>query len=169
MKANWKGMHGRDNFQKLFEYVCSLEHVHALATYFYDENYDELLFDPAFGNTVHHKMKQALKRALWIEDGKYLQSWFGLPDDKSYGSLKKLRLAVDDDIFAVGNRYEITVQNSGEPFIAEINEMEVYRTIYTDENLFTAIGIEGCVAIDVALAKRGGRGLKPWWNHSTVL
>lgn len=147
--------YGRDNFQKLFEYVCSLEHVQALATDFCDENFDELLFDPAFGNKVHHKMKQALKRALWIEDGKYLQSWFGLPDGKSYGSLKKLRLAVDDDIFAVGNRYEITVQNSGEPFIAEINEMEVYRTIYTDENLFTAIGIEGCVAIDIALAKGG--------------
>ena len=117
-------------------------------------------------------MKQTLKRALWIEDGKYLQSWFGLPDGKSYASLKKLRLAVVDDIFAVGNRYEITVQNSGEPFIAEINEMEVYRTICTDENLFTAIGIEGCVAIDIALAVqrgRGGGGLKPWWNHTTVL
>ena len=113
-------------------------------------------------------MKQALKRALWIEDGKYLQSWFGLPDGKSYASLKKLRLAVVDDIFAVGNRYEITVQNSGEPFIAEINEMEVYRTIYTDENLFTAIGIEGYVAIDIALAIQRG-GLKPWWNHNTVL
>ena len=105
-------MLGRDNFQKLFEYVCSLEYVHALATDFYDENYDELLFDPAFGNTVHHKMKQALKRALWIEDGKYLQSWFGLPDGKSYGSLKKLRLAVDDDIFAVGNRYSSSLCSS---------------------------------------------------------
>ena len=26
--------YGRDNFQKLFEYVCSLEHVQALATDF---------------------------------------------------------------------------------------------------------------------------------------
>ena len=145
---------GKLKFQKLFDYVYSLEHVQALATDFCDENNDELLFDPAFGNTVHHKMKQALKRALWIEDGRYLQSWFGLPDGKSYGSLKKLRLAADD-VFAVGNRYEITVQNSGEPFIAEINEMEVYRTIYTDKNLFTAIVIEGCVAIDITLAKGG--------------
>ena len=103
-------------------------------------------------------MKQALRRALWIEDRKYLQSWFGLPDGKSYGSLKKLQLAVDDDVFAFGNIYEITVQNSGEPLITEINEMEVYRTIYTDEDPFTAIGIEGCVAIDIALAKRGRRG-----------
>ena len=67
------------NFQKLFDYVCSLEgHVQALATDFCDENNEELLFDPAFGNTVHHKMKQALKRTLWIENGKYLQFWFGL-------------------------------------------------------------------------------------------
>ena len=47
--------------------------------------------------------------------------------------------------------------------------MEVYRTIYTDENLFTAIGIEGCAAIDIALAGGGGGELKPWWNHTTVL
>ena len=39
--------YGRENLQKLFEYVCSLEHVQALATDFCDENYDELLFDPA--------------------------------------------------------------------------------------------------------------------------
>ena len=58
-------------------------------------------------------------------------------------------------MFAVGNRYEITVQSSAEPLIAEINEMEVCRSIYTDENLSTAIGIEGCVAIDIALAKGG--------------
>lgn len=144
--------YGKENFEKLFDYVCSLEHVQALAT---DENNDELLFDSAFGNTIHHKIKQALKKALWKEDGKYLQCWFGLPDGKAYGSLQKLELAVDDDVFALGNRYAITVQSSGQQFIAELNEMEVYRSIYTDEHLFTTIGIEGCVSIDIALAKGG--------------
>ena len=57
--------------------------------------------------------------------------------------------------FALGNRYAITVQNSGQQFIAELNETEVYRSIYTDEHLFTTIGIEGCVSIDIALAKGG--------------
>ena len=39
--------------------------------------------------------------------------------------------------------------------VAELNEIEVYRSIYTDEHLFNAIGIEGCVTIDIALAKGG--------------
>ena len=152
-KEGQLGKYGKENFEKLFDYVCSLEHVQALAS---DENNDELLFDSAFANTIHLKIKQALKKALWKEDGQHLLRWFGLPDGKAYGPLQKLELAVDDDMpFALGNRYAITVQNSGQQFIAELNETEVYRSIYTDEHLFTAIGIEGCVSIDIALAKGG--------------
>ena len=49
--------------------------------------------------------------------------------------------------------------------VAELNEIEVYRSIYTDEHLFNAIGIEGCVTIDIALAREE---LKPWWNRTIV-
>ena len=140
--------YGKENFEKLFGYVCSLEHVEALAS---DENY-ELLFDSAFGNTVHNKIKQALRKALWKDDGQYLQCWFGLPEGRSYGSLQKLEL-VEEDAFELGNRFAITVEIDGQEFAAELNEIEVYRSIYTDEHLFNAIDIEGCVTIDIALAK----------------
>lgn len=62
--------YGKENFDKLFGYVCSSEHVEALAS---DENYNDLLFDSAFRNTVHHKIKQALRKALRRDDGQYLQ------------------------------------------------------------------------------------------------
>ena len=47
--------------------------------------------------------------------------------------------------------------------------MEVYCTIYTDENLFTAIGIEGYVATDIALAKGGGGGEGDWSHGGIIL
>lgn len=106
-KEGQLGKYGKENFEKLFDYVCSLEHVQALAS---DENNDELLFDSAFANTIHLKIKQALKK----EDGQHLLRWFGLPDGKAYGPLQKLELAVDDDMpFALGNRYAITVKILG--------------------------------------------------------
>ena len=62
--------YGKENFKDLFGYVCSLRHVGALTR---DDNYNNLLFYSAFGNTVHHKTKQALTKALWRDDGQYLQ------------------------------------------------------------------------------------------------
>ena len=53
--------YGKENFELLFSYGCSLERIRALAS---DENYDNLVFDSVFGNTVHHKIKQALRKAL---------------------------------------------------------------------------------------------------------
>ena len=41
------------------------------------------------------------------------------------------------------------------PIKAKLNEEAVYKSIYTDETLYNTIGVEGCVAIDIALAKGG--------------
>ena len=53
--------------------------------------------------------------------------------------------------------YELTVEDNQLPIKAKLNEETVYKRIYTDETLYNAIGVEGCVAIDIALAK--GRNL----------
>lgn len=168
-KEGQLGKYDKENFEKLFDYVCSLEHVQAIAS---DENNDKLLFDSAFANTIHLKIKQALKKALCKEDGQHLLCWFGLPDENAYGPLQKLELAVDDDMpFALGNRYAITVQNSGLQFIADLNEKEVYRSIYTVHCTLTSTYLPPLVSKAVFQStlhwQRGE--LKPWWNHTIAL
>lgn len=41
------------------------------------------------------------------------------------------------------------------PIKAKLNEEAVYKSIYTDDILYNAIGVEGCVAMDIAMAKGG--------------
>jgi hypothetical protein len=98
-------------------------------------------------------LKQALKKALWSTSGQYLMSWFLLP--KSYGCLKKLTLAETGIGNVFANTYELTMERNQQPIKAKLNEEAVYKSIYTDETLYNAIGVEGCVAIDIALAKGG--------------
>ena len=47
------------------------------------------------------------------------------------------------------------MQDNQLPIKAKLNEEAVYKNIYTDKTLYNAIGVEGCVAIDIALAKGG--------------
>ena len=80
-------------------------------------------------------------------------SWFLLP--KSYGCLKKLTLAETGIGNVFANTYELTMERNQQPIKAKLNEEAVYKSIYTDETLYNAIGVESCVAIDTALAKGG--------------
>lgn len=154
--------YGLEHFQRFFSYICSLRHVHHLSN-----NEDEdACFEPVFGGTVFHKMKQALKDYLWNTSGQHLMSWFSLP--KSSGCLK--RLSLNDDLnVSVGkksfnlpcfnNTYVLIVEGIEQPIKAKLNEAAVYNSIYKDGPLFNAIGVEGCVAIDIALAKGGSEAI----------
>ncbi len=145
--------YGRDNFQKIFSYVCSLPHVKRLSE---AEGHEKSLFDEALANTVFHNIRQALKHFLCKEDDGHLKSWFNLPQDKTAGHLVKMEIADEDDVpFSLGNLFSVTLENAKKPFSVHLNEDEVYKSIYTNEELFDAIGIEGCICIDIALSKGG--------------
>ena len=133
-----------------FRYICSLRHVRQL-TGLRSNDDEEVCFEPGLGAITLHKLKQALKKALWSTSGQYLMSWFLLP--KSYGCLKKLTLAETGIGNVFANTYELTMERNQQPIKAKLNEEAVYKSIYTDETLYNAIGVEGCVAIDIALAK----------------
>ncbi|CAB4015439.1 Hypothetical predicted protein [Paramuricea clavata] len=139
----------RDHVKKL---SCDLEEV-------------DLLFDPAFAHIVLHKIKQALKLFLWKNKGKYPMKWFSLSstEPKSYGPLTELSINDNESVqsqdeegnkYWLGNLYSLTF-GSEKPIHAELNEAAVYDSIYCDEEIYSAIGIEGCVTIDIALAKGG--------------
>ena len=80
-------------------------------------------------------------------------SWFLLP--KSYGCLKKLTLTETSIGNVFANTYELTMERNQQPIKVKLNEEAVYKSIYTDETLYNAIGVQGCLAIDIALAKGG--------------
>ena len=120
------------------------------------EGLEESLFDEALANTVLHNIKQALKQFLWKKDGDHLKSWFNLPENEAAGHLVKMEIADEDGMpFCLGNVFAVTLENSKKPVRVQLNEDAVYRSIYADEALFDATGVEGCICIDIALAKGG--------------
>ena len=144
--------YGRENFAKFFQYICNLPQVKRLTEEYETE---ELFFHPSLASAVFHRMKQALKTYLWRDDGSHLATWFGLPSGKTYSGLSKLEIAGDNTEFSLARSFLVTVKNMRKSLKAHLNEGEVYHTIFTDEALFGAIGIEGCICLDIALAKGG--------------
>ena len=146
-------LYGLKNFEKFFQYVCSLPLIKRL----YESREDEeLLFDPALAATVFRKFKMALRRFLWKEDSDQLLDWFNLPEKDAYECLEKLEIVSDNcKSFCFANCYAVTVKNVQKPFITSLNEEEVFRSIYTNTQLYEDIGLEGCISVDVALAKGG--------------
>jgi hypothetical protein len=145
-------LYGRKDFERFYAYVCSLPHIVDLATK------EELFLDAALGNTIFHRMKQALKSYLWKDTGEHLAKWFYLssPCQQRLKKLEKIDPSSDTSVSCLSNTYLLTLEDtSGRPFKAKLNEAQVYHSIYTDERLFNEIGCEGCITIDIALAKGG--------------
>ena len=148
---------GKEEFEKFFAYVCSLDHVQKLR-----REYDnaDLLLSVEFSQIDFHKIKSSLKTFLWKRDGGYPELRFSLPSiaPNVYGPLIKLQLTTDTcqegKPYCLGNMYSLTFQGVKEPILAELNEEAVYHSIYCDEKVYDAMGI-GCVATDIALAKGG--------------
>ena len=139
-------LHRRKDFERFYSYICSLPHIKELALI------EELSFDPAFANIIFHKMKQALKLFLWKDSGEHLMKWFSLtlPSPARMMKLQKVDQSTDTSV---------TLEGSSRPTKVMLNEIEVYRSIYTDETLFNSIGHEGRIAIDIALAKGGSEAV----------
>ena len=92
--------------------------------------------------------------------------WFSLSsteEAKFYGPLTELSISdkVNESVqsedkkantYYLGNVYSLRF-GSEKPIHAELNKPAVYESIYCDEEIYSAIGIEGAIAIDIALAK----------------
>ena len=113
----------------------------------FDEDDEEICFHAVFGSTVFCKIKQGLKKYLWRSSGEHLTSWFSLT--KSHGCLTKLSQTDDlnfskdskDSLPCFTNTYMLTLEGSQETIQAKLNEVAVYKSIYSDEELFKAIGV----------------------------
>lgn len=146
--------YGAQNFSIFFGYVCSLPHIKRLSK---EEGYEESLFQPALAHTVFYKFKTALKQYLWREDPvEHLVSWFNLPPNEIYACLEKFEIAKDTTTdFSFKTAFCLNTKNSTKPIIASLDEDAVLKSVFTDETLYNAIGLEACACLDIALAKGG--------------
>lgn len=136
----------RMEFNQFFEYVCSLPHIKELV----QNSTDTLKFQGALSDVVYFDIKQGLKQKLWSDGGETIAKWFGL--EKSHGPLKKI-CEIPTVTFSPQKTYRLEFSNKIE--IKTLNEKELYKSIYTDEALYDSIGAEGCIAMDIAMAKGG--------------
>jgi hypothetical protein len=146
--------YGAQNFSIFFGYVCSLPHIKRLRK---EEGYEESLFQPALAHTVFYKFKTGLKQYLWREDPvEHLVSWFNLPPNEIYACLEKFEITKDTTTdFSFKTAFCLNTKNSTKPIIASLDEDAVLKSVFTDETLYNAIGLEACACLDIALDKGG--------------
>jgi hypothetical protein len=54
--------------------------------------------------------------------------------------------------------YFLFIPCSGKIALTVVNEDKVYETIYTNETVYSLIGPEGCIAVDISLGQGRHRG-----------
>ena len=138
-------LYGRKDFERFYAYVCSLPHIVDLATK------EELFLDAALGNTIFHRMKQALKSYLWKDTGEHLAKWFSLssPCQKRLKKLEKIDPSSDTSVSFLSNTYLLTLEDtSGRPFKAKLT------TAFTPTR-YSSMKSVVRDTIDIALAKGG--------------
>ncbi len=150
---------GEVGFKVFIAYICQQGHIQIAI------REGEINLDPRLSHVLYRKFKQLLKDMIW-EKKEIMINWFRvISKDKASqflsemdvsGKLESLSILPDTNIqldtvfiatFASGeNRKEYQLQ---------LNEEAVYASIYNDENVYSQLGKEICLAIDIALAKGG--------------
>ncbi len=149
--------YGREFFKKFIEYVCGQKHVAAAVK----EGLLEI--DPRLSHVIHRKLKQALKNILW--DMKEISvNWFTIVQketlkplasviSKTSGNLMLFKIAPNQPF--VEKCFVAVFHGDEREHIVKLNEDGVYKSLYTDEAVYSICGKEVCLVIDIALAKGG--------------
>ena len=158
--------YGAEGFGAFLSPFCSIEHV-KLAI---EDGVIDL--DPQLTHILHRKFKQVLKDILW-EDTKTMINWFEyIPSDlsessgnvkpsstvicKDGGNLSSMEKVLhSSDQSFVTTKFRMQLRRDEKKYTVQLNELAVYSTLYTDEDVYSKLGKEICLAIDIALAKGG--------------
>ncbi|CAB3982578.1 Hypothetical predicted protein [Paramuricea clavata] len=134
--------YGTEGFKAFISHICSITHVKLAIE---DGAID---LDPQLSHIVHRKLKQALKDILWqgretmINDSGNLSSMEKVLEDHSSQSF-------------VTTRFHMRFTKGEKIYTVQLNEPAVYLSLYTDECVYSKLGKEICLVIDIALAKGG--------------
>ncbi|CAB3986826.1 Hypothetical predicted protein [Paramuricea clavata] len=156
------------DLDELISLCCGHKNLTAVVV---DENLYGL-FKGELSHIVHRNVKQALKSIIW--EKKYreiMKQWFNvLPDNDGQNdgiaNEPLCNFSILDDTEAraclelgvnclpLQNVYRMEFQN-GKIALTVVNEDKVYETIYTNKTVYSLIGPEGCIAVDISLGKGG--------------
>ena len=168
MKQRWSL--SKLEFQKVFEFVCSLRHVQSLALK------EDVNFVPALSGIVYCKLKTTIKELLWnpkyidvlanfvrvmksannvIKVGEYLCNYFDHAEKgkkvhlnsicSKVGFLKNLSLSSRCVHFS--NVYDAEFELL--PLSFMIDKEELIAQMFTNPVVFNMLGIEICVCYDI--------------------
>ncbi|MCP4801188.1 MAG: hypothetical protein GY893_14695 [bacterium] len=164
--------YGHDEFKEFFAYVCSQDHVQTLATS------KDVILDPSLSHVIHRKLKVVLKELVWHpkyidllvdclkvvrEDGTtvLLQSYLNEESDvmegpvvDKIGRVEKFEILAEDGAqFFLSNTYAIKVKCG--TFKVIVCEENILKNMYTNQEIYKALGLEMCICIDISQAKGG--------------
>ena len=152
---------GNEDFKKFVAHVCKLKHVQSAI-----EN-GRLEMEPGLSHVIYHKMKQGLKYLLW-EKKDVMLKWFLLTTKKK--SLTTLATEVPSNASVLQSfslfvpkakspmldvQFIMTFCDDEEEYTIQLNETAIYKSIYSDEEVYSSLGKEVCLLVDIVLAKGG--------------
>ena len=142
---------GNKEFCEFYEHVCAMEHVKSLA----DEDHTLALL-PHDGHAILKKFKTTLRKVVWENLESKTDTMFFDDESKAIDEFQRSSLitllAVDN--VSLDKWFELCFA-SGVVVKARLCEENIIAAFYDNVDVYTALGRELCIALDVALAAGG--------------
>ncbi|CAB3976872.1 Hypothetical predicted protein [Paramuricea clavata] len=138
--------YGTEGFKAFISHICSITRVKLAIE---DGAID---IDPRLSHIVHRKLKQALKDILW-QDRETMINWFDYVPSEISGKIKPLSSVISKDSGNLSSMEKVLEDHSSQSFVTTRFHMRF--TNFKDECVYSKLGKEICLVIDIALAKGG--------------
>ncbi len=140
---------GKEQFNKWFNYIAFLPHVQAKA-----ENYGRL--DESCAEAVYLSFKEVMVELFWgnlREYGIGCLSIGGKPLNQHFVSL-----VPDFSVAGIRQPFKLTLLN-GKEVVSFLDEPLLVKTLFTVKEVYSKIGPEFMIALDVAIASGGSEAI----------
>ena len=151
-RVTWE-THGREEFVAFFKEICHLPHIKE----HFNSRLDRDML-PHSHSIILKRFKDTLRDIIWFDLGGVRSHIFLDARGKAITSLSSQMIEsfneVDSTSFSLDQWYMLRFEN-GEQVVAQLNGEAFYSCFYTNETIYSAIGQEMCVCLDVALGANG--------------
>ncbi len=144
-------VYGKEEFGRFYRYVCSLSHIKKLA-----DKEPELNLHHSFSESVHKSYKDVVFRVVWEDFSGCRNLWF--PPIKGFhgqGELKEFNVILENS--EIEEIYKFIYEDK--VCTTRLDYPSVFATLYTNEEMYSFVGREMCIAIDIAMAMSGSEAV----------